>query len=129
MEYAGIIQISAELSRIYIERPHKSTIFRSDEVNEVYREPVMFSRYVNPGSGVHFEEQCVAVHGIHSLDPCIVGTNKIDVVWRDFCKWIEENINADKVGILMAYNGQNCDMKWLWKLTQALYLHLVCHLN
>ena len=20
----------------------------------------------------------------------------------------------------MAYNGQNCDMKWLWKLTQAL---------
>ena len=81
----------------------------------------MFNRYVDPGSGVHFEEQCVAVHGIHSSDHCIIGANKMDVVWQDFCKWIEENTTGDEVGILVAYNGKNCNMKWLWKLTQALY--------
>ena len=35
------------------------------------------------------------------------------------CKWIEDHIMSDEVCILVAYNGQNCDMKWLWKLTQA----------
>eukprot|EP00956_Cyclotella_meneghiniana_P022924 scaffold43919_cov42-Cyclotella_meneghiniana.AAC.1 len=76
-------------------------------------------QYVNPGSGVHFEEQCVAVHGIHPSDPRIIGADKMSVVWADFCKWIEDHTFPDEVCILVAYNGQNCDMKWLWKLTQA----------
>ncbi len=94
-EYAGIIQISAELSCIYIKRPNKSTIFRSDEIHEVYREPVTFNRYVNPGSGVHFEEQCKAVHGIQNSDPCIVCTDKMELVWGDFCMWIKENTTVE----------------------------------
>ena len=85
----------------------------------MYREPVTFNRYVNPGRGVHFEEQCVAVHGIHPSDPRIVEADPMTVVWRDFCKWIEDHTTPNEVCILVAYNGQNCDMKWLWKLTQA----------
>ncbi|KAL3788088.1 hypothetical protein HJC23_008150 [Cyclotella cryptica] len=107
-KYDGIMQISAELSCVDNERPNKSNILTSDEVNEVYREPVMFNRYDDPGSGVYFEEQCAAV-------------NKIDIIWLDFCKWIKENITADKVGVLASYNDQNCNMKCLWKLTQAPY--------
>eukprot|EP00956_Cyclotella_meneghiniana_P013939 scaffold20501_cov80-Cyclotella_meneghiniana.AAC.1 len=110
---------TSEISRLYIERPFKETITTRDTLTEVFREPVTFNRYVNPGSGVHFEEQCVAVHGIHPSDPRIVGADKMSVVWADFCKWVEEYTNPDDVCILVAYNGQNCDMKWLWKLTQA----------
>ena len=122
-EYAGIIQLSTELSRIYIERPTKKTVFNKDEVHEVYREPNTFNRYINPGRGVHFEEQCLAVHGIHPSDPRITQADKISVVWRDFCHWLETHTAADEVGIIVAYNGQNCDMKWLWKLTQAPFSH------
>ena len=118
-EYAGIIQLSAELSRLYIERPYKKTIYTKDKLREVYREPVTFNKYVNPGRGVHFEEHCVAVHGIHPSDPRITGADKLSVVWSQFCEWLEEQMLPDEVGILVAYNGENCDMKWLWKITQA----------
>ena len=118
-EYAGIIQLSAEMSYLYIQRPAKKTIYSKDKLRHVYREPVTFNKYVNPGRGVHFEESCVAVHGIQPSDPRITHADKINVVWRQFCQWIEEHTAPDDVGILVAYNGQNCDMKWLWKLTQA----------
>ncbi len=78
-----------------------------------------FNKYVNPGSGVHFEERCVAVHGIHPSDPRITEADKLAVVWGQFCEWLEKHTASDEVGILVAYNGENCDMKWLWKITQA----------
>eukprot|EP00956_Cyclotella_meneghiniana_P034425 scaffold104733_cov38-Cyclotella_meneghiniana.AAC.2 len=118
-EYAGIIQLSAELSRLYIERPYKKSIYSKDTLEEVYREPETFNKYVNPGRGVHFEEHCVAVHGLHPSDPRITGADKLTVVWAQFCEWIERNTSPDEVAILVAYNGENCDMKWLWMITQA----------
>ena len=76
-----------------------------------------FNKYVNPGSGVHFKERCVAVHGIHPSDPRITEADKLAVVWGQFCEWLEKHTASDEVGILVAYNGENCDMKWLWKIT------------
>ena len=61
-------------------RPHKKSVYNKDKLEEVYREPATFNKYVNPGSGVHFEERCVAVHGIHPSDPRITEADKLSVV-------------------------------------------------
>ena len=61
----------------------------------------------------------MAVHGIHPSDPRITEADKLSVVWGQFCEWLEKHTASDEVGILVAYNGENCDTKWLWKITQA----------
>ena len=40
-------------------------------------------------------------------------------VWADFCKWITTTIQPGEVVIVVAYNGPTCNLKWIWKLTQA----------
>jgi hypothetical protein len=92
-----------------------------DCLRNVYREPETFNRYVNPGEGVWFEEATVAVHGIHPSDSRITGADKIGVVWREFRAWIDRHVSADEKIVLIAYNGEKCEAKWLWKLTQAPY--------
>ena len=41
------------------------------------------------------------------------------VVWSQFIAWIESNTERDEIIILVAYNGEKCDLKWIWRLTQA----------
>ena len=43
----------------------------------------------------------------------------MDVVWEEFIGCFGTNMNREEVGILVAYNGETCDLKGLWKLTQA----------
>ena len=43
----------------------------------------------------------------------------IHVVWAQFLQWIEVNTEPDKVVVMVAWNGVSCDLKRLWKLTQA----------
>ena len=116
-ERAGIIQISGELAQLFLQPTGKSTT--NDTLGAVYREPITFNRYVNSGEGVWFEEHHVACHGIHPSDPRILNADKMDKVWSDFCSWIESNVAPDATIILVAYNGEKCEAKWLWKLTQA----------
>eukprot|EP00956_Cyclotella_meneghiniana_P010948 scaffold15307_cov38-Cyclotella_meneghiniana.AAC.3 len=40
------------------------------------------------------------------------------VVWHTFCEWVDSH-EPDETIILVAYNGEKCNCKWLWKLTQA----------
>jgi len=42
----------------------------------------------------------------------------MDAVW-EFVRRYEDNMERDEVAILVAYNGETCDLKWLWKLTHA----------
>ncbi len=44
---------------------------------------------------------------------------KIEDVWSNFCSFIDDCVRPDEVAILLAYNNGSCDLKWLWKLTQA----------
>ena len=118
-EVAGIIQLSAEISRIEIEQHGNSCT--KDIAEHIYREPNTFNMYVNPGRGVFFEESAVAVHGIHPSDPRIVNASEMRIVWMTFCDWIDSHTEDDETVILVAYNGEKCDCKWLWKLTQAPY--------
>ena len=41
------------------------------------------------------------------------------MVWKSFEKFVDANIGPDQVGVLIAWNGEGCDLRWLYKLAQA----------
>ena len=43
----------------------------------------------------------------------------MSVDWRQFEEWLQSNIARDETEILVVYNVEECDLLWLWKLTQA----------
>ena len=48
-----------------------------------------------------------------------VNADEIDVVWKEFCEFIGRHIGRDQKGVLVAWNGQSCDLRWIYKLFQA----------
>jgi len=46
------------------------------------------------------------------------------LVWKSFEKFIDANIGSDQVGVLIAWNGEGCNLRWLYKVTQAPYSSL-----
>ena len=42
-----------------------------------------------------------------------------DVVWKEFCEFIGRHIGPDQKGVLVAWNGQSCDLRWIYKFFQA----------
>jgi hypothetical protein len=127
-EKYGIAQISGELRRI------KCTITNDDSMGfwtygkkkeyrwEIQKGDTMFNHYVNPGEHAFWNEQMCSrdVHGLHAHDPRILSTENIDSrVWSLFNTSIDENLQDYENAILVAYNGETCDLRWIWKLTQA----------
>ena len=90
-----------------------------DEAVLVKRDDWTFNEFVNPDSDIDWDEKCVAVHGLHPEHAMIRNAEGIDVVWARFEKWLKELVSPDETVILVAWNGESCDLKWLWKLTQA----------
>ena len=43
------------------------------------------------------------------------------IVWEEFLWWFygNSNMKAEDVVVLVVYNGETCNFKWLWKLAQA----------
>ncbi len=39
------------------------------------------------------------------------------------------HVTADRAVVMVAYNGEKCETKWMWKLTQAPFLTLLCLLG
>ena len=69
----------------------------------------MFNEYVNPRLETVWNEQaCIASH---CLSP---GHETINLVWKLFEKFIDANIGSDQVRVLIAWNGEGCDMRWLY---------------
>ncbi len=60
-------------------------------------------------------KDCGLVISIHELQ----NAPKIVFVWSNFGDFISHHIQASEVGILNTYNGEICDHRWLWQLTQA----------
>ena len=48
-----------------------------------------------------------------------MNANNINVVWHEFTEFLVRHVKPDEVGILVAYKGETCDLRWLWKITQA----------
>ena len=41
----------------------------------------------------------------------IVGADGIETVWRRFVGWVERKMDEDEMAILVAWNGESCDLK------------------
>jgi hypothetical protein len=72
-----------------------------------------FNAYINPGENAIWDDAQIAVHGLRRTDPRIANAQSIHVVWAQFVSWEFGSV------ILVAWNGESCDLKWLWKICQS----------
>ena len=79
----------------------------------------MFNTYVNPGGGSEWTNAATAIHGLHRTSTCIMAAMKMPQVWAQFVSWVDSNVDSDEHAVVIAYNGETCDLKWIWRLTQA----------
>ena len=92
----------------------------NDMINGAEQDPNVFNKYVNPMRPESmWDANATKTHGLLPSDPRISNADTIDIVWRQFEEWIDQHIPYGKYGIVVAWNGATCDLKWIWKLTQA----------
>ncbi len=103
----GILQLSTQLFRIN----------REGEMNTCTED--IFDSYIKPPTGSVIDPKSTVVHGLCMSSLELQNAPVIEVVWGNFCDFISRRIQASEIGILIAYNGESCDLKWLWRLTQA----------
>ena len=125
-EFCGILQISAEMVRLEV---HPTIILsgnnkgnpspNKDFPTNVERISNTFNKYVKPDEGAIWDARASLIHGLTENDPRILQADRMESVWGQFLLWFYSTINKDEVAVLVAYNGETCDLKWLWKLTQA----------
>ena len=116
-EYVGIVQLSAEICRLdLVPRAGSNS---KDEAANVRREGETFNEYVKPETEYEWDKACTDVHGLHPNHPAIIAAAGITDVWVRFTQWLCRHVKSNESVILVAWNGENCDLKWLWKLTQA----------
>ena len=115
----GIVQLSAEISRVHLQPTGSSST--KDTATNITRDTNIFNAYINPGEekADFWTEASRHVHGLHPSHPKILSANDMSAVWSDFCNWFDERMDPGERAILVAWNGANCDLKEIWKLTQA----------
>ena len=128
-EGCGIVQISTKIVRPVLKRDGQKTsndelagpVERGTTQYNEHSNPggLLFNEYVNPGEDAEWSADATNVTGLSKDDPRITEARSLMDVWTSFCKYIDNHIAADKRGVIVAYNGAGCDMKWLWRLTQA----------
>ena len=92
---------------------------RKDTASDVRHDPNIFNRYINPGERAIWSEQSTKIHCLHAGHKSIKDADPMSIVWKQFENWVETNTKENKAIILVAWNGATCDLKWLWRLTQA----------
>ncbi len=98
---------------------------RGNTAQNIRRERDVFNKYVRPESEMEWDRNpTVKTHSLSSTDPHITNADPISIVWSHFCLCLGNNIAPDKAVILVAWNGDGCNLKWLWKLTQVPGLQL-----
>ena len=86
-EYCGILQIPDEIFRLeLVPGGRKNTKYKSTNIK---READTFNKYVNPGSGDLWNENCMAIHGFHPTHKSIASADPMAVVWCQFEEWIQ----------------------------------------
>jgi hypothetical protein len=113
-EHAGIIQLSSEIVCMKL-CPGQGV--SQDRVEEVERVST-FDSYVKPKCDI-WDQRCIDIHQIHPEDERIVSAHNIENVWSQFKTWLNRHVAMSETIILVAWNGENCDLKWLWRITQA----------
>jgi hypothetical protein len=108
------VQISAEMFHLV----HDPSAQKNTHPTLIRLETT-FNEYVNPGASAIWDPACSQIHGLTAGSPEIQATDGIGMVWRCFCDWVNKHFADNDTGILVAYNGETCDLAWQWKLTQA----------
>ena len=117
-EWVGMIQLSAQLITLTLKPQGKS--HEKDKAEDIEVDPNTFDSYINPNVRPEmWLDHLVAVHGLRGNDPRITSAPVMSVVWERFCRWVDSKVPEGDVATLVAWNGEHCDMKELWKLTQA----------
>ena len=110
-ESCGIVQLSCQLFRL-----RKDTI-QSKLVGEV--ENITFNEFVQPPKDAIWSENACKCHGLSAQHQCIVDADPISVVWKKFIEFLDKNIGPEEKGVLIAWNGESCDLRWLYKIAQS----------
>jgi hypothetical protein len=77
-----------------------------------------FGGYIKPDCNI-WDQRCIDNHQIHPDNKCIVSAHNIGHVWGQFKTWLNRNVGISETVIFVAWNGETCDLKMLWKITQA----------
>jgi hypothetical protein len=117
-DIAGIIQLSAEITQMKLVSTGKK--LGCDKAVDCCCCPDTFNKYVQPGCApAYWAQSSIDVHGILATDPRITGADDILTAWFQFLVWLSKHTSAAETIFLVAWNGGACDLKWLWRLTQA----------
>ena len=108
--------MSAEAVRLQLAQG-TSTV--KDIATRVSKVLLTFNKYVNPGKNAVWDAIGTSFHGLHSTHPNIVEASDMATIWAQFCTWIDNILFPGEVIVVVAYNGETRDLKWLWTLTQA----------
>jgi len=108
-EYCGIIQVSAQLFCI-------NNFHANPKVEHISNK---FNKYVRPPNSAIWDQNTTAVHHLSSNSPQILSADPINQAWSDFNNFINSNLHHEEKCIMIAYNGEACNLRLLWKLTQA----------
>ncbi len=111
----GIIQISAEIFWVKIAA---GANVGKDRIEEVQRSPAIFNSYVHPWTDM-WEQRCIDVHQLAPDEERITSANGIETVWQRFNSWFYCEVKATETVILVVWNSESCNLKWLWKITEA----------
>ena len=114
--------MSADISRLELvpKTTAKKIVATGDTAaNNIRQEANTFNEYVNPREGVIYGEHSTAIHNLTATHPSIRDAEEIFPVWQKFCQWLQSNVSTDEAIVLVAYTGETCDLKWLWRMTQA----------
>ena len=76
-----------------------------------------FDEYINPGPDARWNLNPAAMcHGLSPHDDRILNADPVTVVYPKMVKWMEQFTSPDRKGVLVAWNGPSCDMKWFFVL-------------
>jgi hypothetical protein len=110
-EYCGIIQLSAELFRHNTADPTGSDFIPVPETFNQYIQP--------PETAIWNEQACRNSHGLTANSEVIKSARPFAFVWGKFSDFISRDVNTSEKVVLIAYNGETCDLKWIWRYLQA----------
>ena len=82
-----------------------------DYSSNIRRENNVFNEYVKPHEGAIWDSQATRIHGLTEHNPKIIGVDGMDLVWPRFLQWFAYHLKREEVAVLVAYNGETCDLK------------------
>ena len=77
---------------------------------------VTFDCYIKPSESEIWSDHITKIHGLYNVYSSIVDADPLGSVWDKFILYLNENIPIGKQGVLVAWNGDTCDMEWCYRV-------------